>query len=600
MPPKRTSTSEASAMTSAAIRQLVADSVTAALEAQAANMANADNTNINPKPREAPVARKCSHKEFMSCQPFNFKGLEGAVGLIPWFERTESVFSHNNYTKVCKVKFANEGNDLKTYVRIFQELATLCPTMVSNAEKMMEAFIGGLPRSIEGNVTVFKPQNLEEAINIAHRLMDQIPFTISNWLTKANFDVIIGMDWLSKYHAKIICDKKVVHIPINSETLIIQGDRTQVMEKKSDEKRLENILVVREFPDVFFEDLHGLPPVRQVEFQIDLILGEAPVARATYRLDPSEMQELSDKLQELADQGYHQLRVRDEDIPKTTFRTRYGHYEFQVMPFGLNNAPAIFMDLMNRASPTTPTEIRQFLGLAGYYQRFIKDFSKIAKSLTELTYKNKKYIWGEDQEIAFQLLKKKLYEAPILALPEGNNDFLVYCIASHQEKHSISLELALQECQELMKNDTVCTEKASNVFRKEREQYFEIQDLKAQLQDKNIAISELNKLIEKCKGNSLETKFDKPSVIRQPNAQRIPKPSVLGKPTPFLDSFERKSFSQTKSVPKTNVSDSLSKPVTTQILHQSTRQVVSNTKVIKPRMYRIDNRTTQTRAPQLP
>ncbi|GJU30605.1 putative reverse transcriptase domain-containing protein [Tanacetum coccineum] len=157
--------------------------------------------------------------------------------------------------------------------------------------------------------------------------------------------------------------------------------------------------------------------------------------------------------------GYHQLRVRDEDIHKTAFRTRYRHYEFQVMPFGLTNAPAVFMDLMNRkeklyakfskcdfwirivqflghlidsqglnvdpakiesvknwASPTTPMEVRQFLGLAGYYQRFIQGFSKIAKSLTELTQKNKKYIWGEDQESAFQLLKQKLCEASILAL----------------------------------------------------------------------------------------------------------------------------------------------------------------------------------------
>ncbi|GJZ85998.1 retrovirus-related pol polyprotein from transposon TNT 1-94 [Tanacetum coccineum] len=168
------------------------------------------------------------------------------------------------------------------------------------------------------------------------------------------------------------------------------------------------------------------------------------------------------------------------------------------------------------------------------------------------------------------------------------------------EKHSISLELALQQCQEQMKNDTVCKEKASNVFQKEREQYFEIQDLKAQLQDKNIAISELKKLIEKCKGKSMETKFDKPSVVRQPNAQRIPKPSVLGKPAPFSDSLERKSFSQTKSVPKTNVSESLSKPVTTQILPQTARQAVRNTNVIKPGMYQIDTRTTQTRAPQLP
>nr|GEX06869.1 Gag-Pol polyprotein [Tanacetum cinerariifolium] len=96
------------------------------------------------------------------------------------------------------------------------------------------------------------------------------------------------------------------------------------------------------------------------------------------------------------------------------------------------------------------------------------------------------------------------------------------------EKHSISLEIALQKHKERVKNDTVWNEKASNVFRKEREQYFEIQDLKAQLQDKNISISELKKLIEKGKGKSVETKFDKPSVVRQPNAQRIPKPSVLG------------------------------------------------------------------------
>nr|GFC31189.1 hypothetical protein [Tanacetum cinerariifolium] len=94
------------------------------------------------------------------------------------------------------------------------------------------------------------------------------------------------------------------------------------------------------------------------------------------------------------------------------------------------------------------------------------------------------------------------------------------------EKHSISLEIALQKCKEQVKNDTVCNEKASNVFRKEREQYFEIQDLEAQLQDRNIAISELKKLIKKGKGKSMDTKFDRPFVVRKPNAQRIPKPSV--------------------------------------------------------------------------
>jgi len=316
-----------------------------------------------------------------------------------------------------------------------------------------------------------------------------------------------------------------------------------ITEKKSDEKRLEDVPIVKEFQEVFPEELPGLPPTRQVEFQIELVPGAAPIARAPYRLAPSEMQELSNQLQELLDKGfirpssspwgapvlfvkkkdgtfrmcidyrelnkltvknryplpriddlfdqlqgssfyskidlrsgYHQLKVREEDIPKTAFRTRYGHYEFQVMPFGLTNAPAVFMDLMNRvckpyldkfvivfiddiliyskskedheehlrtilellkkeqlyakfskcdfwirrvqflghvidsqglqvdpakieavkdwATPKSPTEIRQFLGLAGYYRRFIEGFSKIAKSLTKLTQKNQKYEWG--------------------------------------------------------------------------------------------------------------------------------------------------------------------------------------------------------------
>nr|GFC58336.1 putative reverse transcriptase domain-containing protein [Tanacetum cinerariifolium] len=118
------------------------------------------------------------------------------------------------------------------------------------------------------------------------------PFEINLMPIKlGSFDIVIGMDWLSKYHAKILRDEKVVHIPIDSETFIIR-----VMEKKkSDEKRIEDIPVVREFPDIFPKDLPGLPLIRQVEFQIDLIPRAAPVARAPYRLAPSEMQELSNK-----------------------------------------------------------------------------------------------------------------------------------------------------------------------------------------------------------------------------------------------------------------------------------------------------------------
>ncbi|GJV32171.1 integrase, catalytic region, zinc finger, CCHC-type containing protein [Tanacetum coccineum] len=150
------------------------------------------------------------------------------------------------------------------------------------------------------------------------------------------------------------------------------------------------------------------------------------------------------------------------------------------------------------------------------------------------------------------------------------------------EKYSISLDLYLQHCKEQMKINPVCKENALNVFRKEREKYYEIQDLKAQMQDKNIAISELKKLIENCKGKSVETQFNKPSVVRQPNAQRIPKPSVLGKPTPFSNSPEMRSFQTKQSVNKTNVSDGLFKQVTQQNLPQIRKQAVRNTNVIAP------------------
>nr|GEW63791.1 hypothetical protein [Tanacetum cinerariifolium] len=191
------------------------------------------------------------------------------------------------------------------------------------------------------------------------------------------FDVIISMDWLIKHNAVVVCGEKVFHIPHGNKMMIVESDK-------------------------------GLPPPRQVEFQIDLVPGAAPVARAPYRLEPFEMKELSEQCER-----YHQLCVKEEDILITSFRTRYGHFEFQVIPFGLTNAPVVFMDLMNQflshvidnkgvhvdpakikaiknwATPTTPTKVRQFLGLAGYYR-----------------------------------------SASILALPEGMEDFMVYYDAS--------------------------------------------------------------------------------------------------------------------------------------------------------------------------
>nr|GEY64845.1 reverse transcriptase domain-containing protein [Tanacetum cinerariifolium] len=336
MPPKRSSTSKASTMSQDAIRKLVADSVAAALETQTTTMTEADNSI-----REIPVVKKGNYKEFISCQL--------------------------------------NGNDLKTYVRRFQELTILCPNMVPNNEKLMEVFISGLPRSIEGNVTASKPQTLEEGCFLT--LLNQ-PFEIDLMPIKlGSFDVVIGMDWLSKYHAKIICDEKVIHIPIEDETLIIRG--------------------------------------------------------------------------------YHQLSVRDEDIPKTAIRTRYGHYEFQVMPFGLTNAPTVFMDLINRVyKPYLDKFVIVFIDDILIYSRDKEEHANHLRIILELLrkeklyakfskcdfwirtvqffghlidsqglHKDKKFIWGKDQEMDFQILKQKLCEAPILALPEGNDDFVVYCDA---------------------------------------------------------------------------------------------------------------------------------------------------------------------------
>ncbi|GKA84343.1 putative reverse transcriptase domain-containing protein, partial [Tanacetum coccineum] len=376
------------------------------------------------------------------------------------------------------------------------------------------------------------------------------------------FDFIIGMDWLVKHDAVIVCGEKVVCIPYENKTLTFESDKgvsllkviscikarkyikrgchlflAHVTEKNPKEKLLEDVPIIRDFPEVFHDDLSGLPPLRQVEFRIDLVPGAAPVARAPYCLAPSEMRELLgalvllvkkkdgsfrmcidscelnkltvknhyplSRIDDLFDQlqgssvyskiylrsGYHPLHIKEEDIPITAFRTWYGHFEFQVMPFGLTNSHVVFMDLMNRvckpyldkfvimfiddilvyskdeeehvkhlkiilellkkerlyanfskcdfwldsvqflghmidrngvhvdpakikairnwAALTMPMEVRQFLGLASYYQMFIEGFSMISKPLTKLPQKDKKYEWGKEEDKAFQTLKQK-------------------------------------------------------------------------------------------------------------------------------------------------------------------------------------------------
>ncbi|GJZ61795.1 reverse transcriptase domain-containing protein [Tanacetum coccineum] len=370
------------------------------------------------------------------------------------------------------------------------------------------------------------------------------------------------MDWMAEHRAEVVCYEKYIRVPYGNDMLIIQGERSgiksesrlevissirtqkyidqgcqvfliQMMkEEKTEipEKRIEDVPVVRDFPEVFPEDLPGLPPTRQrwkelaeTNLKINFfdkgfirqvtIHGGAPISfvkkkDGSFRMciDYRELNKLTVKnryplprIDDLFDQlqgssiyskidlrsGYHQLRVREEDIPKTAFRTRYGHYEFRVMPFGLTNAPAVFMDLMNRVcKPYLDKFVIVFIDDILIYSHNEKEHEEHLKTILELlkeeelyakfskcefwintvkflghvidssgihvdpakieTVKNwaspttpseirqrdRKFDWGEEQETAFQLLKQKLCAAPILALPEGSDDFVVYCDAS--------------------------------------------------------------------------------------------------------------------------------------------------------------------------
>ncbi|GKD19701.1 putative reverse transcriptase domain-containing protein [Tanacetum coccineum] len=306
--------------------------------------------------------------------------------------------------------------------------------------------------------------------------IDLIPIELGS------FDVIIGMDWLAKYHAVIVCDEKIVRIPFGNEILIVHGDgsndryesRLNIIKCTKTQKYLLkecHIFLAHELSNKGFIRPSSLPwgaPVLFVKkkdgsFRMCIDYRELnkltvknlyPLPRIDDLFEQLQGSSVYSKIDQRS--GIHQLSVREEDNPKTAFRTRYGHYEFQVMPFGLTNGPAVFMDLMNRflghvidskgihvdpakiesikdwASPKTPTEIRQFLGLVGYYRRSIEGFSKIAKSMTKLTQKKVKFDWGDKQEAGFQLLKEKLCSEPILALPKGDENFIVYCDFSHK------------------------------------------------------------------------------------------------------------------------------------------------------------------------
>ncbi|GKB01502.1 putative reverse transcriptase domain-containing protein, partial [Tanacetum coccineum] len=280
-------------------------------------------------------------------------------------------------------------------------------------------------------------------------------------LGHGSFDVIIRMDWLSKNKVVIVCHEKVVEIPIDEGGILrVYGEHIwkaakALMNAKVDEPRISDIPVVRGFTDVFPEDLSGLPPQRQVEFRIELVPRATPVAKSPYRLAPSEMQELSGKLQELQEKGFIRpshspwgapLCVHEDDILKTAFRTRYGHFEFMVMPFRLTNAPTVFMDLMNQTKEEHKVHLKLVLELLRKEKLYAK-FSKCEFWLQEVHFLghvvNQSSIHVDPSKIEavknrkaptapLETLKNNLCDAPILSLPDRIEDFVVYCDASNQ------------------------------------------------------------------------------------------------------------------------------------------------------------------------
>nr|GEV27766.1 reverse transcriptase domain-containing protein [Tanacetum cinerariifolium] len=583
------------------IRRMIKENVDAAIAAERARHANVGNDARGSGPvrgqDSAHTAREYAFAEFMKCNPTAFYGTEGAVELLRWFEKTESVFgisecAEGKKTEIkqlmtvefCPIeevqRIVHELWNLKVkeynimaYTQRFNELTLMCPRMVKPERVKVDAYVRGLTDNIKGEVTSYRPTNLSEVVRMDHKLMDQIsqarderilegkkrkqgneramvtaptdgklplceqcftrhvgPCTIKchkcekvghkiryckekNVATGVNaLPMPTCYDCGEKGHTRNRCPKKVKSFVDTRFSSMLDIDHVKIGAsyevELADGRVVSTNTILKGFTlnlvnHVFEIDLMpielGLPPPRQVEFQINLVPGAAPVARALYRLASSEMRELSKdgssrmyidyqklnkltvknryplpKIDNLFDQlqgssvyykidlrsGYHQLRIKEEDIPITAFRTRYGHFEFQVMPFGLTNAPVVFMDLMNRVcKPYLDNFVIVFIDDILVYSKDEEEHGKHLKIILELlkkesytptinswaapttpTEKDKKYEWRKEEEEAFQTLKQKLCSAPILALPEGTEDFMVYCDASLKGYGSVLMQ----------------------------------------------------------------------------------------------------------------------------------------------------------------
>nr|GFB31933.1 putative reverse transcriptase domain-containing protein [Tanacetum cinerariifolium] len=387
--------------------------------------------------------RVCSYIDFIKCQPLNFKGTEGVVRLSQWLKRIESVFHISGCSIDNQVKFATctlLGVALtwwNGHVRTLCHDAAYAMTWGTLKKKLIDKYCP------KGHIKKNCPKLKNHGNGSGNGVAQGRVYALGGRDASPDSNVITAQKYLS-----MGCD------------VFLANGTTKEAKDKSEEKRLEDVPIVRDFRKVFLKDLPGIPPARPVEFQIDMVPGAVPVARAPYRLAPLEMKELAKQLQELSDKGfirpiyspwgapvlfvkkkdesfcmcidyrelnkltvknrypllriddlfdqlqgssvyskinlrsgYHQLRVREEDIPKTAFRTRYGHYEFQVMPFGLTNAPTVFMDLMNRmCKPYLDKFVIVFINDILIYSRNKEEHEEHLKLILEFLKKEELYL----------------------------------------------------------------------------------------------------------------------------------------------------------------------------------------------------------------
>ncbi|KAL0549335.1 hypothetical protein IC582_013816 [Cucumis melo] len=290
-------------------------------------------------------------------------------------------------------------------------------------------------------------------------------------LDMLDFDVILGMDWLAANHASIDCSHKEVafnppsmasfkfkgegsrSLPqvisaIRASKLLSQGTwgiLASVVDTREVDVSLSSEPVVRDYPDVFPEELPGLPPHREVEFAIELEPGTVPISRAPYRMAPTELKELKVQLQELLDKGFIRPSVSPWGAPVLFVKKKDGsmrlcidYRELNKVSFlghvvskaGVSVDPAKIQAVTGWTRPSTVSEVRSFLGLAGYYRRFVENFSRIATPLNQLTRKGAPFVWSKACEDSFQNLKQKLVTAPVLTVPDGSGSFVIYSDAS--------------------------------------------------------------------------------------------------------------------------------------------------------------------------